>query len=379
MSQGLCGGGIVPYRPGRIDAILNPNTGTGVPAPETDLDETLTFFERSGFDREEAIAFTACGHTMGSVHAGGFPDVVNKSAISPTNTNGGVNFDTSRAVFDNKVVQEYIDWTGQRGGPLVTTDNVTTQSDLRLYESDGNATMRSLYSQSNDAFLNTCVNLFEKAINTVPSGVQLGDQITPLQIKPINVTFDIQNATLVLSGTIRILAQQPPASLTLRLASKTLQISPVLATGFSIFGNTTFFPFSISGKDTLTSSFTVSGPSIPAKTFQLPTQAAVIPSLTSLTGSSLNATVAILQGKCSDYSVEVAAPVKQLLTLAPRITAATLTLRSLGLSGWSGVQGGLCGGAVDLGDVPTGLVSVKVSKQGKLLDTLMVNGGNAGW
>lgn len=144
ISQGLCGGGIVPYRPGRTDAVPNPSTGTGVPAPETELDETLTFFERSGFNREDAIAFTACDHTMGSVHAGGFPNVVSKSAVSPTNTNGGVNFDTSRAVFDNKVVQEYVDWTGQRGGPLVTTDNVTTRSDLRLYESDGNATMRSL-------------------------------------------------------------------------------------------------------------------------------------------------------------------------------------------------------------------------------------------
>jgi len=384
ISNSLCGGGVVPFRPGRIDAIPNPNTGTGVPAPESDLDETLTFFERSGFDRTDAIAFTACGHTMGSVHRGGFPNVVDASAISPTNTNGGVNFDTTRGVFDNRVVQEYVDWTGQCGGPLVTTSNVTTQSDLRLYESDNNATMQSLYAQGNSGFLNTCVKLFEKAINTVPSGVQLGDQITPLAIKPINVTFDLQNASLVLSGNIRILTpvnQQPPASLTLRFASKTLQVPAVIATGFSIFGNTTYFPFSVTGKDALTPSFTVSGPSISAQTFQLPTQAAVIPSMTTLTGSSLNATIAVLQGKCSDYSVSFAAPVVQPLTLAPKIVAATVTLQSLylGQSGWSGLQGGLCGGVVDLGNVPTGLVNVKVSKQGKVLDTLMVSGGNAGW
>lgn len=383
MSQGLCGGGIIPYRPGRIDAVPNPDTGTGVPAPESNLDETLIFFERSGFDRADAIAFTACGHTMGSVHRGGFPDVVDASAVSPSNTNGGVNFDTSRGVFDNRVVQEYVDWTGQRGGPLVTTRNISTQSDLRLYESDNNATMKALYAQGNSGFLNTCVNLFEKAINTVPSGVQLGDKITALQVKPINVTFELHNASLVLSGNIRILTpstQQPPASLTVRLASKTLQVPAVIATGFSIFGNTTYFPFSVAGKDALTPSFTVSGPSIPEQTFQLPTQAAVIPRLTSLAGSSLNATIAILQGSCGDYSLQVAAPVVQPLTLAPKISAATVTLQNLGLGGWSGLQGGgLCGGVVDIENVPTGLVSVKVSKQGRVLDTLMVSGGNAGW
>lgn len=67
MSMGLCGGLRVPYRPGRIDA-LGADPTEGVPAPETDLEETLGFFERAGFNQTDSIGLTACGHTMGSVH-----------------------------------------------------------------------------------------------------------------------------------------------------------------------------------------------------------------------------------------------------------------------------------------------------------------------
>lgn len=131
MSMALCGGHNVPYRPGRVDAVAADPT-TGVPAPETSLEETLLFFSRAGFDQPDAIGLTACGHTMGSVHHGGFPDVVPESAVTAENTNGGANFDTTRALFDTAVVHEYMDSTGNRGGPLVTTANVTTRSDLRL-------------------------------------------------------------------------------------------------------------------------------------------------------------------------------------------------------------------------------------------------------
>lgn len=142
---------------------------------------------------------------------GGFPDVVPESAVIPNNTNGGSNFDTSRAAFDTKVVHEYIDWTGNRGGPLVTTENATTRSDLRLYESDGNATMHALYDQG-DGFLGTCVDLMGRMLNTVPAGVQLGSLIEPLGIKPVNVTFDIEGqGNLVLSGRIRVRCPRPHA------------------------------------------------------------------------------------------------------------------------------------------------------------------------
>jgi catalase (peroxidase I) len=67
MSNNLCGGRNLPYRSGRVDA-TSAGITTGVPAPETDLEETMVFFERAGFDTVDAIGLTACGHTMGSVH-----------------------------------------------------------------------------------------------------------------------------------------------------------------------------------------------------------------------------------------------------------------------------------------------------------------------
>lgn len=240
MSIGLCGGQRVPYRSGRVDA-LQADPTVGVPAPETNLEETLVFFERAGFDQTDSIGLTACGHTMGSVHhvslhaltntpgyfpssnhstqaslvkhasgclihllQGGFPDVVPESAVTPNNTNGGLSFDTTRVAFDTKVVHEYIDWTGNKGGPLVTTNNITTRSDLRLYESDGNATMQALYDIG-DGFLGTCIDLMGRMINTVPAGVELGSPISPMDIKPVNVTFDVdEQGGMELSGKIRV-------------------------------------------------------------------------------------------------------------------------------------------------------------------------------
>lgn len=130
--------------------------------------------------------------------------MVPESAVTVNNTNGGSNFDTTRAVFDTKVVHEYIEWTGRMGGPLVTTDNETTRSDLRLYQSDGNATMQSLYDLG-EGFQATCVDLMGRMLNTVPQGVKLQDPILPMQIKPINLTFDFDDQEeLILTGRIRV-------------------------------------------------------------------------------------------------------------------------------------------------------------------------------
>lgn len=136
---------------------------------------------------------------------GGFPQVIPASTVTPNNTNGGMNFDATRSTFDSNVVHEYIDWTGNRGGPLVATNNVTTRSDLRLYESDGNATMQALYDMGDGGFEDACVELMGRMIDTVPARVSLQDVITPMAIKPINVTFDFDNAgRLFLSGNIRV-------------------------------------------------------------------------------------------------------------------------------------------------------------------------------
>lgn len=203
MSVNLCGGTYVPFRPGRVDATQADLT-TGVPEPGTDVEETLADFARAGFNQADSIALTACGHTLGSVHHGGFPEVSPESAVTLNNTNGGVNFDLTRSGFDARVVHEYIDWTGQMGGPLVTSFNESSRSDLRLYESDGNITMQELYDQG-DGFLDTCADLLGRMVNTVPSNVQLRDPISPMSIKPINVTWDFDiDGQLVLTGNIRV-------------------------------------------------------------------------------------------------------------------------------------------------------------------------------
>jgi hypothetical protein len=203
MSNNLCGGKLMSYQPGRIDA-TGPDPTTGVPAPETSLDETLEFFDRAGFNKVDSIGLTACGHTLGSVHHGGFPEVVDNSTVSATNTNGGANFDSTRGAFDPLVVHEYLSWTGKKGGPLVTSFNESSRSDLRLYESDGNATMEALWAQG-DGFLDTCTELLGRVIKTVPSSVILKDPIDAMDIKPVNVTFGFDtDGKLSLTGSIRV-------------------------------------------------------------------------------------------------------------------------------------------------------------------------------
>jgi Peroxidase len=203
MAVGNCGGPQIPLRGGRIDA-----TGPGpfgVPAPDTDLKTTLSFFATSGFNQVDSIGLTACGHTMGSVHHGGFPTVVGPSAVTPNNTAGGIHFDDTVDMFDDHVVQQYVSGTGQQGGPLVTSFNVSSRSDLRLYESDGNATMIKLAAQGGPGFLSTCNNLLQRMINTIPRGIVLSDVITPQTVKPVNATLDLDaSGNVIFSGMIRV-------------------------------------------------------------------------------------------------------------------------------------------------------------------------------
>ena len=65
--------------------------------------------------------------------------------------------------------------------------------------------MKALYEQTNDGFLGTCVQLMGRMLNTVPAGVVLKESLTPLSVKPVNVTYDLdKDMRLVLSGKIRV-------------------------------------------------------------------------------------------------------------------------------------------------------------------------------
>ncbi|KAI4938131.1 hypothetical protein J4E85_000570 [Alternaria conjuncta] len=387
MSNNLCGGTQMPFRPGRVDAIEAGKT-TGVPAPETDLEETLLFFERAGFDKVDAIGLTACGHTMGSVHHGGFPEAVDESFVTPNNTNGGSNFDTTRGVFDPNVLGEYLNGTGTKGGPLVNSYNDTMNSDKRLYESDKNATMRTLFAQGT-GFLATCAELMGRAINTVPTAVQLSEPITVMPVKPVNVTYDFSgDGKLMLSGKIRILTpagSSPPQSLTLRMSDDETELEPEVEIGSSVFGRsggeygtTTYFPFSLSGPAIQNAtSFSVQAPESREQAFQTHSQVFVVPSLTVLSGTALNVTVADCQkSSCEDLTIRISAPITQRGTLAPKMSEMDMVL--------SGVKQErrvctMCEGQVVLPDVPTGLVTIEAFMEGKLVDTLLIDGGQAGW
>ncbi|KAI0165287.1 heme peroxidase [Hypoxylon sp. FL1284] len=390
MSVNLCGGKYVPYSPGRIDATAADPT-TGVPEPDTSLEETLAEFERAGFNQSDAIGLTACGHTMGSVHAGGFPEVVEQSQITPNNTNGAVNFDDTRAVFDQAVVHEYVDWTGQKGGALVTSYNETSRSDLRLYVSDGNKTMLDLYA-SGDGFQDTCVGLLQRMINTVPSDVQLQPAISPAFIKPINVTWDVTaEQHLILSGKIRMLyageISDGPVSITFS-NGYTESLVPEDGLGTSVFkltdahtnATTQYFPFSISRSTLIgVTSFTVAAEGFEPQDFDIQDAAFILPSLSSIDTANGLVSVTLAAGRSgsdpSQLSIQIATPILQPLTLVPKIERTAVQLaevqspfRDIGY--WSGSA------AVEQ---PTGAVSVTLLSSGTVVDTLLLDAGVAGW
>lgn len=270
----------------------------------------------------------------------------------------------------------------------MTSNNVTARSDLRLYESDQNATMRALFAQGDD-FLDTCVSLMGRAMNTVPSGTELGHVIDAMPVKPINVTFNFDvNGAISLSGNIRVLtaAGTPPTkAITLSIAGQSNELLPETDVGSSVFGRTgsnygvtTYFPFSVSGpllKNT--TSFVVSAAGISAETFEISHRLWIVPSLTSLSDVIVNVTIATSSStSCSDLTAEVASPLKQGGTLAPTIKNMTLGLRQLPetISGYT-----ICHGQLQLDRLPTGLVSINVEDIAGPTDRLLLNGGAAGW
>ncbi|KAJ3970788.1 heme peroxidase [Lentinula raphanica] len=254
----------VPLRGGRIDA--TEGGAFGVPAPETDIQTTLNQFAQAGFNQQDSIALTACGHTLGSVHHAGFPQVVGPEAVTPNNTGGGEHFDSTL-----DVVNEYLEGTGKRGGPLVTTDNVTVRSDLRLYESDNNATMRGL-SNSTEYFVSRCISLMARMLDTVPSSTVLSDVISPVDVKPVNVSLDLMEDEsgqhILFSGFIRVMSRRTSViDLVVRISwlDRTGRSSPVFVTeakydaavqkGSGMFGDTFFHVFNTSIDPSLGISF----------------------------------------------------------------------------------------------------------------------------
>ncbi|KAB8294026.1 hypothetical protein EYC80_009485 [Monilinia laxa] len=152
-----CGGPIVPYRAGRIDAI---QAGVpGVPEPQQDLATHTAIFAKQGFNTSEMITMVACGHVLGG------------ETIHPT-----------------------FSWSAK---------NDTFNSDKRIFGADNNKTMKALADPTN--FNKQCADIFARMIDTVPAAVTLSDVITPIEVKPWNIAVSLgANNTLKFSGHIRV-------------------------------------------------------------------------------------------------------------------------------------------------------------------------------
>ncbi|RPD56148.1 heme peroxidase [Lentinus tigrinus ALCF2SS1-7] len=191
-----CGGPKVPFRGGRVDATVPNNPG--VPEPQQGLDSHIAAFARQGFTQTEMITLVACGHSFGGVQHSAFPDTVplpdGVDDVSQT-------FDSTPFNFDNAIAFEYVH--GTTNNPLIVGHNDTTNSDKRIFGSDGNATMAS-FAASPDLFKSTCGTLFARMLDTVPKDVQLTEVIEPLPVKPQTMLLTYMgDGTLKLSGQVR--------------------------------------------------------------------------------------------------------------------------------------------------------------------------------
>ena len=250
LAAGHCGSTPVTLRAGRVDATAAG--ASGVPQPQDPLQQQLNTFGNAGFNRDDTIALTACGHTLGGVHKKDFPAVTTPVG-TVEGTDGRVSFDTSTNNFDNSVVKEYLTGTGNKGGPLVTTNNTVQRSDLRLYTSDNNATMTRL-GQSESYFTSQCSSLFQRMIELVPSGVRLTPPVNPSassNLKPYNVDLNIDwKGQMTLTGYLRYVqvsgAGTAPGSYTVKLIGRNGQTQSQTATatksaadsGTGLFGPT---------------------------------------------------------------------------------------------------------------------------------------------
>ncbi|KAF9477280.1 heme peroxidase [Pholiota conissans] len=187
-----CGGPLIPFRPGRIDATAAGRYG--VPQPQEVLSLATERFRLQGFNQSEMISLVACGHTLGGVRNTDFPSIVQ----IPGPTVVLKEFDGTDA-FDSAGVAQYLNWTTQN--PLITIRNTLYQNDLRIFQSDGNATMKSMNSDT--AFNAVCAGLLERMINLVPNGVQLSDEIALIPFKVTQAQFNVQNGQLVFDVLIR--------------------------------------------------------------------------------------------------------------------------------------------------------------------------------
>ena len=109
--------------------------------------------------------------------------------------------------------KEFVSQVSQN--PLAFGRNETTNSDKRIFNSDGGSLIRKM-ANDNKFFLSYCTTLLERMVNTVPREIVLTEPLTPIPVKPSGLQIDINsNGTMVLRGLLRVCE-------TLRLAFREL-------------------------------------------------------------------------------------------------------------------------------------------------------------
>ena len=88
---------------------------------------------------------------------------------------------------------------------LVVGANETTRSDLRIFNADGGDLMRKM-AASPEFFAQTCQNLLERMINTVPKGVKLTEIVNPIRVKPAlnDIVLMPEGKAMSILGTVRV-------------------------------------------------------------------------------------------------------------------------------------------------------------------------------
>ncbi|TGO25717.1 hypothetical protein BPAE_0074g00260 [Botrytis paeoniae] len=119
-----CGGPIIPFRGGRVDAM---KAGvSGVPEPDQDLATHTAIFAKQEFNTAEMITMVACGHALGGVHGVDFSLITGDGSAE-----NFPKFDSTYDTFDNPIVTEYLGKNSTN--PLVIGRNDTFNSDKRIF------------------------------------------------------------------------------------------------------------------------------------------------------------------------------------------------------------------------------------------------------
>ncbi|KAH8930466.1 heme peroxidase [Atractiella rhizophila] len=215
-----CGGPLIPFRSGRIDATSEGRAG--VPQPQEDLATHIEAFRKQGFNQTEMIQLVACGHSLGGVRQIDFPEIVTAEDMNF--------FDGSGNHFDRSIVLEYLN--GTTANPLVRNNNETITSDGRIFGSDGNVTV-SRMAESEEVFQSICADMFERMINTVPKNVVLSDVFEPVPFKVgvINFGLNITTSKLEMTTDLRVmnLKANPSRIVTILVETKTGNVLSFLA------------------------------------------------------------------------------------------------------------------------------------------------------